>query len=118
MSLHQGNRLKSILERKGENLVQLAANLGVSRSTLYNYFEQEEIPRKKLLKICEAAGIDGSELNPANILNEDSPLYKGFIEKIRILEDQVRAKDIIILQQSEMIEMLKVKMQRLRNRKK
>jgi len=47
MSVHHGHRLKFLIEKKKGNIAQIAANLNVARGTLYNYFEQEEIPKKK-----------------------------------------------------------------------
>ena len=104
MVKHQGNRLQYLMEKAGVNLVQAAVTLEISRSTLYNYFGMEEIPRKKLLKICEVTGIDINDVYQEPVVNDPGAIYKA---QIKTLEEMVKAKDVIIIQQSEIIDLLK-----------
>lgn len=107
MSVHHGHRLKYLIEKNKGNIVQIAEKLNVARGTLYNYFEQEEIPKKKLLKVCEAAGIDINELLDNQEMQEPAADYRVLQERVRSLEQMIHDKDVIILSQQEIIDLLK-----------
>lgn len=107
MSVHHGNRLKYLIEKNKLNVVQIAANLNVARGTLYNYFAQEEIPRKKLLKVCEAAGIDISEFDHDLEMNDPATDYRVLQERVKSLERMIHDKEVIIISQQEIINLLK-----------
>jgi len=92
-----------LLERQKVNFVHLAKQLNISRATLYNYFETEEIPRKKLEKVCTAAGIDVNEIYQSEVNDPAAELRA----KVKTLEEMVRDKEVIIVQQREIIELLK-----------
>lgn len=89
MSVHHGHRLKSLIEKKKGNIAQIAVNLNVARGTLYNYFEQEEIPKKKLLKVCVAAGIDINEVLDELEMQEPAADYMLLQERVRSLEQMI-----------------------------
>ena len=51
MQKHAGSIVESIIRRKGQNISQLARYLKVSRCTLYNWFEQDNLPFDVLIRI-------------------------------------------------------------------
>jgi len=55
---HQGVKLKKIVEKSGTTIKELLKKSGISRGTLYNFFEYEDIPRKKLSPLLEVLEVD------------------------------------------------------------
>lgn len=107
MSLHQGYRLRFLLEERKINIVHLSDKLGLSRSTIYNYFEMEEIPRKKLLPICRETGIEINDVLFASSVNESKTEYQKMQERVKSLEQMLKDKEVIIINQQEIIDLLK-----------
>lgn len=104
--MHQGNRLEYLLKRSGKSLIHISEKAGIARQSLYNYLGMEEIPRKKLLKILEAAEIEGTEFFISEI-SDPAAEYRVLKEKVKSLEQMIHDKEVIIIQQKEMIELLK-----------
>lgn len=113
--MHEGNRLEHLLSKSSKSLIDIAKQADVARQTLYNYFKLEDIPRKKLLTILDIAGIDKEDFFGSEEINDPAAEYKSMKERVKTLEEMVRAKEVIIIQQSEMIELLK---QQHKNKKK
>lgn len=54
--MHQGSKLKYLIEHSGKTKAEVALLSGISDASLYTYFNSEEINSKKLNKICEVMG--------------------------------------------------------------
>lgn len=48
---HAGNIVEAVIRRKGHNISKLAKDLKVSRCTLYNWFDQSDLPFDVLVRI-------------------------------------------------------------------
>jgi transcriptional regulator with XRE-family HTH domain len=55
---HQGEALELILRRLGVSITSLAEKSGVTRSTVYNWFNMATVPYENLEKISKAIGVD------------------------------------------------------------
>lgn len=76
MQFHQGSKLKKIVEKSGLTISQIVETSGVSKGTLYNFFDYEEITRKKLTPVLEALNYDVDQFySSKNIVMEGSAGY-------------------------------------------
>lgn len=57
---HAGNIVESVIRRKGHNISKLARFMNISRCTIYNWFEQENLPFDVLVKIGSSINYDFS----------------------------------------------------------
>jgi hypothetical protein len=105
--MHEGNRLEYLLSKSGKSLSYISENAEVARQTLYNYFKLKDLPRKKLLTILEVAEIDQDDFWQPDVANDPAAKYKAMNEQIKTLEEMVKAKEVIIIQQQEIIDLLK-----------
>lgn len=104
--MHEGNRLEFLIGKCGKSLTTISEETGISRQTIYNYFKQEYVPRKKLLTILNASGIETGEFWTSE-LSDPAGEYRFLKEKVRDLEQMNHDKEMIIKQQQELIELLK-----------
>lgn len=109
MQFHQGSKLKKIVETGSLTIAEILNKSGISRGTLYNFFDYEEITRKKIKPVLDALQVDiDSFYNSPNVVKEDAAAYglqatiDGLKREIELLKQQIETKD-------EIIELLKSK---------
>lgn len=111
--LHQGERLKWLIERSGFTAVEVSEKLDISRSSLYELYKKRDIDRGTLEKFCTLLKQDIRTFYPdisgKNILNDPEVEYEVLKEKNKSLEQMIKDKEVIIIQQQEIIELLKKK---------
>lgn len=61
--IHQGEELKRVSRARGFTQEQLAEKMGVSRSTIQNYFLQVSLKSEVIEKAAEVLGLDKSEFS-------------------------------------------------------
>ena len=104
--MHQGERLRYLIDRSGKTREQIAVEAGISPASIYNYFKMDDIPRKKLLIILAAAGIESSDFWTSHV-DDPAEEYVRLKEKVKTLEQMIHDKEVIIVRQQEIIELLK-----------
>lgn len=112
--VHQGQKLKYVIEKSNYTVEQIATWAGMHRTTIYNLFARAEIPRSKLEKICRPIGVEidifyGVETDPDQVIQDPTAEYRILQERVKSLEQMIEAKEVIIINQAEMIELLKEK---------
>lgn len=58
---HQGKIIKAAVDASKLRVHDIASLAGIPVSSLYDIFKKEDIPRKKLEKLCEVLGLDFEE---------------------------------------------------------
>ena len=61
MAVHRGKILEEAIREKGYNFAAAAKRLNISRRTLYNYFENPELPWQKIVECEENLNLDLSK---------------------------------------------------------
>lgn len=112
--VHHGQKLKHVIEKSKYTVEQIATWAGMHRTTIYNLFARAEIPRSKLEKICRPIGVEidifyGVETDPDQVIQDPTAEYRILQERVKSLEQMIEAKEVIIINQAEMIELLKEK---------
>lgn len=112
MPLHQGEILKRLVDNQSKPNEEVAVLSGIAISSLYNYYNMEEIPSKKLKLICSVLGVDFVKtfIQPPSkkdsaVLNDDGKNVENEMqmsEIIKLLKQQIE-------QQTEILKLLKVK---------
>ena len=110
MSIHQGEVLKRLIDNQSMPNEEIARLSDIAISSLYNYYNMEEIPSKKLKMICTVLSVDyvktfiQPKKGPSSaVLNDDG----------KPTGDDLQMTQIIILlkqqieQQSEILKLLK-----------
>lgn len=69
MGIHVGNILEQVLRMERIGISELSRKLRVSRRTIYNWFEQENLNIQILLEVGEIIGHDFTAELPENLLN-------------------------------------------------
>lgn len=110
--VHQGQKLKYVIEKSKYTVEQIATWAGMHRTTIYNLFAKAEIPRAKLEKICHPIGVEidifyGVETDPEQVIQDPTAEYRVLQERVRSLEQMIHDKEVIIINQQEIIELLK-----------
>jgi transcriptional regulator with XRE-family HTH domain len=107
--VHQGNKLKHLIEKSDFTIQQVSEKTDMPRSTLYDLFKKSDIPRDTLEIFCELLGVNIREFFPdiANASSNPETPYEVLVERVKSLEEMIKAKDVIIISQQEMIELLK-----------
>lgn len=116
--MHQGERLKWLIDKSGKSRQDIALEAGISPASIYNYFREETINSKKLEKLAKALGVtvnDFNDLPTPPTLQEDQAVYL-LRERVKTLEQMIHDKEVIIIQQQEVIDLLK--QQRISKQKK
>jgi len=75
---HRGELLQAAVQLKFRNNTDAARVLGVSRSTLYRYFEQDKLGDDLLLELGEKMGYDFSKDDTSlvkNLITDPMPEY-------------------------------------------
>jgi transcriptional regulator with XRE-family HTH domain len=98
--MHQGTKLKFLIERSGKTKADVALLSGISDASLYTYMNSEEINSKKLKKICDVMGWelklfyeDNKNLHTVTANYSEIDALKREIE---LLKDTIANKDEII----------------------
>lgn len=68
MAIHLGNILEQAIRMERIGISELSRKLRVSRRTIYNWFEQENLNIQIILKVGEIIGHDFSAELPENLL--------------------------------------------------
>lgn len=61
MAVHRGKILEEAIREKGYSFAAAAKRLNISRRTLYNYFENPELPWQKIVECEEILVLDLSK---------------------------------------------------------
>jgi len=100
---HSGSKLKKLIEKSGLTIKEILDKSGISRGTLYNFFDYEDIPRKKLLPLLEVLQVDADEFYfVKNYANDDGNTYglkaenEALRRELELLKQQLEAKEEII----------------------
>lgn len=86
-------RLKSEIERIGENISKLSKELGVARNTLYNWAEKSNIPLDKLMALSEKGlDVEYVVLGEKKKVNRTAPTEQErlLLEGFRSLDDEYK----------------------------
>jgi DNA-binding Xre family transcriptional regulator len=62
MPIHQGKKIKKAVDESKLRVMDIAAKAGIPISSLYDIFKKEDIPRKKLKKLCEVLELSLDEM--------------------------------------------------------
>lgn len=107
MSIHHGARLLKLIEKSGKEITDIAKKTGVVRGSIYNYFDYEDLPRKKVKPILDYLKIDIEDFyNEKNIVKEDEQPYT-LRERIKDLESQVAVLKEQVADKNQIIAMMK-----------
>lgn len=88
-SLHHGQNLKAALEKKHINLTSFAKELEVGRSTLYNWFDQEELDVPTLYQLSQASGIPIATIK--GVATGDRAFEKDIYQQLQKIASQNEA---------------------------
>jgi hypothetical protein len=111
MSIHQGEVLKRLIDNQSLPNEEVARLSDIAISSLYNYYNMEEIPSKKLKMICTVLSVDYVKTfvqpvkkGPSSaVLNDDGKSTGDELQMtqiIKLLKQQIE-------QQSEILKLLK-----------
>jgi hypothetical protein len=110
MSIHQGEVLKRLIDNQSMPNEEVARLADIAISSLYNYYNMEEIPSKKLKMICTVLSVDyvktfiQSKKSPSSVVMNDDGKSTGddlqMTQIIKLLKQQIE-------QQSEILKLLK-----------
>lgn len=108
-SFHQGNRLKYLIEKSTLKQSEILSLTGTAKSSLYDLYKKESIDKMVLEKFCRVMNEDIRQFYPDLIstVSEPGPEYRILREKVKTLEQMLKDKEVIIIRQDEIIEMLK-----------
>lgn len=103
MQFHQGSKLKKIIDNSELTIAQIVEQSKVSKGTLYNFFEYEEITRKKIAPILEVLGVDINSFYLSPSIANDAPaaygykaMYESLLRENELLKKQLADKEEII----------------------
>lgn len=94
--IHQGSRLKKIVEKSHFTVDELATKAGIHRTTLYNYYDREEIPRAKLTTLAEIMGVKIDDFYSKDNMSEVEVQNEQLKKEIDYLKQQLVDKEEII----------------------
>ena len=98
--MHQGGRLKYLIDNQSMPNARLVKAAGISMATLYNYYSMEEIPSKNLKKICQVLKVDYIKVFIQPDGNSDE--VKAVKRENELLREQIeQLKEMISLMKSK-----------------
>lgn len=77
MGIHVGNILEQVLRMERIGISELSRKLKVSRRTIYNWFEQENLNLQIILEVGEIIGHDFRAELPENLINNNRHLLSA-----------------------------------------
>jgi hypothetical protein len=92
--MHQGNLIKEGIESSGITLTFICKQIGISRTTLYRYFEMETIPEDRFNKIFQLI-----ESNGIGNTNEELKLALKKINELQLENSILKRKLNAVLRQ-------------------
>lgn len=94
--MHRGSYIKNKIKEQGFSVEDVLVGAGLSRSTIYKFFENENLPYAKMKRIADVIKLDLTKDFPETKLmyQEEKPtdyriLYLNELEKNRSLELQL-----------------------------
>ncbi|WP_214225540.1 helix-turn-helix domain-containing protein [Pedobacter sp. B4-66] len=79
---HAGSIIESIIRKQGHNISKLARYMKISRCTLYNWFEQDNLPYEVLVEIGSCINYDFSQEFPEVFsLNREKKMDRQVLDK-------------------------------------
>lgn len=102
--MNKGEIIKEVVEESGVKKTLLAAEMGISRGTLYNIFNQMDVDNETILKIGEIIHYDFSikfpKLKRANKIEDPSVEYTTkIVTQLREEVDHWKSKYIALLEE-------------------
>lgn len=106
---HQGNRLRWLIENSIVKIADISEKSNIPVSSLYDLYKKEDIPRAKLEALCKVMEWDIKQFYPELFTGVEEPAasYEILKERAKSLEQMIKDKEVIIIQQTEIIELLK-----------
>lgn len=91
---HEGHNLQHTIKAKGIKITYLAKRMGISRPTLYEYFEMNKLPLSVILEASHILEIEPVQLKgynnvPTENLKLFEDMFKKFDERLTALENKV-----------------------------
>lgn len=94
--MHRGKFIKGKIKEYGFTIDKVSLDLGIARTTIYKYFEDENLSIGKLKSIADVIKLDLRPEFPETemMYEEEQPkdyrlLYLKELEKTRVLEEQL-----------------------------
>ena len=104
----QGFRLKKFIEQKQVPITEIVEKLGISRATIYNWFEQDELLLKKIQPVLDIIGVSAAEFMALPLVEDPQAKYG-----LQALVDSLTRENEILKQQvqqlQDMVALLKSK---------
>lgn len=104
--MHQGSKLRYLIEHSGKTKAEVALLSGISDASLYTYMGSDEINSKKLKKICIAMGW---ELKIFYEDNKNLHTYAANYNEIDALKREIELLKDTLANKDEIISLLKSK---------
>lgn len=106
---HQGFRLKKFIDTSDKTITDIVKEIGISRATLYNWFETDELLLSKIRPVLQVIGVSENDFIAGfNEVNEPPANYglQALVDQLRGENERLQQQ---VKQQQEMIEILKAK---------
>ena len=112
--IHQGQKLKQLVENNKLKQSEILNLTGFAKSSLYEIYKKEDVPRATLEKLCNVLNEDIRQFFPelVRIGGDPGEDYEYLKQRVKSLEQIVHDKEMIIHTQQELIDLLKQKNKR------
>lgn len=88
--LHQGYRVKSLIEKNGMSIVSFAQKVGISEQHMHRLFKEKYIPTKWLTKMCAILNVSIEGMfNEKMVVNDPFEPYKTKAAEFDKLHEEV-----------------------------
>lgn len=95
--IHQGRKLKEAVDRSKLRIQDISKLSEIPVSSLYDIFKKEDVPRKKLYRLCEILELDSDEFYfPAQSMEDGSVSYITPDAHDKVLSENEHLKGRII----------------------
>jgi DNA-binding Xre family transcriptional regulator len=103
MPIHQGKKLKKAVDDSKLRVKDIAEKAQIPISSLYDIFKKEDVPRKKLEKLCEVLEVNLDEMYfESQELSDPNALYEELQNEIR----QLKAENLLHKQRTADLEQI------------
>lgn len=109
--MKKGEKLKSIIARKGISVADFAVKLGVSESSVFKYYNKNNFDSDLLEKFCSILDIpityffdDEEKGNNTMVNGNNNTVASGHHSQITILENDIHSKEVEIEHLKQIIE--------------